>query len=62
MNKLICLDFSLYLDNKNNTVELFKGKVDKGNNSFLIKHLLKSRGYWNIKGVIEETDNTLIWT
>lgn len=41
-----------------------KGIIDKGNNSLLVRQILKSRGYWNIRGAVEEEDSAsaLIWT
>lgn len=63
LNKLICLDYDALL-NSNSASESVKGIIEKGNNSLLVRQILKSRGYWNIKGIVEEDDNStsLIWS
>lgn len=63
INKLIALDYGLSM-NETSVTESVKGIIDKGNNSLLVRQILKSRGYWNIRGVMEEEENTstLIWT
>ena len=63
VSRLVCLDFQVHV-NAGQGGECVKGIVDKGNNSLLVRQILKARGYWNIKGMVEEEDasSNLVWT